>query len=160
MNTPQLGPRDVEIEDVVIVTGGMGFIGSLVADAFLARGRRVVIIDSLVSSVIPTEPREAEPNCTVLKMSVDDDFLDGGSLAGAERVIAERVKQMTDPTSEVIYADAKTIRGKLHEEAESFEKTPVLGAAPAVGSKPSVGLEDLIRETIDYSRPIVAGKAS
>lgn len=317
----------------------MGFIGSFVADAYLARGRKVVIIDSLVSSVISTEPYENHPDCTVLKMSVEDYFLRGGTVAGAERVIhaaslvgpagilrfagklgadivrscqmvveqcieydvpvcdfssaevygrsgelaekdtiqvpvdysvrieyavaktlteaiiansrhrglrgivirpfnvtgprqselggfvmptfvqqalageditvfatgeqlraflsvtdlvrfitdhmddaivsdeliynignpvnkisvrdlADRVKEMTGSSSEVIYADAKKIHGELYEEAESFEKTPVLSAAPAVGWEPRVRLDALIRETIDYYRPIVAGKAA
>lgn len=339
MDAPQAGPQEVDTEGAVIVTGGMGFIGSFVADAFLARGRPVVIIDSLVSSVISTEPYEADPNCTVLKMSVEDYFLGGGTVTGAERVIhaaslvgpagilrfagrlgadivrscqmvvdqciehdvpvcdfssaevygrsgelaekdtihvpvdysvrieyavaktlteaimansrhrglrgivirpfnvtgprqserggfvvptfvqqalvgeditvfatgeqlhaflsvtdlvrfitdhmddaiasgeliynignphnkismrdlADRVREMTGSTSEVIYADAKKIHGELYEEAESFEKTPVLGSAPAVGWEPRIALDELIQETIEYYRPIVAGRSA
>ncbi len=333
-----LAPRDVDTRGAVIVTGGMGFIGSFVADAFLEKGRPVVIIDSLVSSVLPTEPYESRSNCTVLKMSVEDYFLQGGTVAGADRVIhaaslvgpagilrfagrlgadivrscqmvveqciehdvpvcdfssaevygrsgelaekdtievpvdysvrieyavaktlteaimansrhrglrgivirpfnvtgprqselggfvmptfvqqalagdditvfatgeqlraflsvtdlvrfitdhmddaiasgeliynignpvnkisvrelADRVKAMTGSSSDVVYADAKKIHGELYEEAESFEKTPVLAAAPAVGWEPRIGLDALIQETIDYYRPIVASKA-
>jgi nucleoside-diphosphate-sugar epimerase len=323
----------------VIITGGMGFIGSFVADAYLALGRKVVIIDSLVSSVIPTEPYEEHANCDVFKMSVEQYFLNGGTVRGAERVIhaaslvgpagilrfagqlgadivrscqmvidqclqhdvpvcdfssaevygrsgelaekdtiqvpvdytvrieyaiaktlteaimansrhrglrgmvvrpfnvtgprqseaggfvmptfvqqalagdditvfatgdqiraflsvtdltrfivehmdtaiasgeliynignpankisvrdlAERVKKMTDSSSDIIYADAKKIHGELYEEAESFEKTPVLSAAPAVGWEPRVGLDELIEETIEYYRPIVAARVA
>ncbi|MEM7274638.1 MAG: NAD-dependent epimerase/dehydratase family protein [Actinomycetota bacterium] len=329
----------VETAGAVIITGGMGFIGSFVADAFLALGKRVVIIDSLVSSVIATEPYEADPNCTVLKMSVAEYFEGGGTVAGAERVIhaaslvgpagilrfagqlghdivrscqlvidqciehdvpvcdfssaevygrsgqlaegdtihvpvdysvrieyaiaktlteamvansrhrglrgivirpfnvtgprqselggfvmptfvqqaltgddltvfatgeqlraflsvtdltrfivdhmddaiasgsliynignpgnvitvrslADRVKAMTESASAVVYADAKAIHGDLYEEAESFEKTPVLAAAPGVGWEPRVGLDELIQETIDYYRPLVADRAA
>lgn len=339
METPLSVQLPVDTNDAVIITGGMGFIGSFVADAYLAKGRKVVIIDSLVSSVISTEPYEADPNCTVVKTSVEDYFLGGGTVAGAERVIhaaslvgpagilpfagrlgadivrscqlvvdqciehdvpvcdfssaevygrsgelaekdtievpvdysarieyavaktlteaimansrhrglrgivirpfnvtgprqserggfvmptfvqqalageditvfatgeqlrafvsvtdlvrfitdymdaaiasgaliynvgnplnkisvralAERVKEMTGSGSQVVYADAKRIHGELYEEAESFEKTPILAAAPAVGWQPEVGLDALIRETIDYYRPIVAGKAA
>lgn len=339
MDNATVTPADVDTQDAVIVTGGMGFIGSFVADAYLATGRRVVIIDSLVSSVISTEPYETNPNCDVLKMSVEDYFLNGGTVRGAERVIhaaslvgpagilrfagqlgadivrscqmvieqcieydvpvcdfssaevygrsgelaekdtiqvpvdysvrieyaiaktlteaimansrhrglrgivirpfnvtgprqserggfvmptfvqqaladeditvfatgeqlraflsvtdltrfivehmddaiasgeliynignpvnkisvrdlADRVKEMTNSSSEVIYADAKKIHGELYEEAESFEKTPVLSAAPAVGWEPEIGLDALILETIEYYRPIVAAKAA
>ncbi|MGF1595889.1 MAG: NAD-dependent epimerase/dehydratase family protein [Acidimicrobiales bacterium] len=78
---------NVDTEDAVIVTGGLGFIGSFVADAYLDAGRKVVIIDSMVSSVISTKPYDEHPNCTVLRMKVEDFFLAGGTVAGAERVI-------------------------------------------------------------------------
>jgi len=74
------------------------------------------------------------------------------------RGLADMVKEMTDSPSEVVYANAKEIHGELYEEAESFEKTPVLSNAPAVGWKPQVGLTELIQETIDYYRPIVEAK--
>lgn len=337
MSSSNLG--EVDTKDAVIITGGLGFIGSFVADAYLELGRHVVIIDSMVSSVISTVPYDTNPNCTVLKMSVEDYFLNGGTVEGAERVIhaaslvgpagilrfagqlgadivrscqmvieqciehdvpvcdfssaevygrsgqlaesdtievpveytvrieyaiaktlteaimanskhrglrgivirpfnvtgprqsemggfvvptfvqqalvgdditvfatgeqlraflsvsdlvrfivehmddaidsgnliynignpdnnitvrglADMVKEMTNSSSEIVYADAKKIHGDLYEEAESFEKTPVLEAAPAVGWRPKVDLRDLIQETIDYYRPIVDAKVT
>lgn len=330
-------PAEVDTTDAVVVTGGLGFIGSFVADAYLALGRRVVIIDSMVSSVISTEPYDDNPNCTVLKISVEEYFVRGGGFTGAERVVhaaslvgpagilrfagrlghdiveacqlvveeclgcdvpmvdfssaevygrsgqlaetdtlevpvdysvrieyaiaktlteaivansrhrglraivlrpfnvtgprqsemggfvvptfvqqalqgenitvfasgeqlrsflsvtdltrfvvehmdealesghliynignpdneitvrdlADLVKEIAGSPSDVIYADAKSIHGNLYEEAESFQKNPVLGNAPAVGWKPKVDLRELIRETIDYYRPIVASR--
>jgi nucleoside-diphosphate-sugar epimerase len=330
-----ISPAEMDTEHAVVVTGGLGFIGSFVADAYLGAGRKVVIIDSMVSSVIPTEPYDSNPNCTVFKISVQEYFAQGGGFEGAERVVhaaslvgpagilrfagrlgydiveacqlvvdecircdvpmvdfssaevygrsgelaeadtiqvpvdysvrieyavaktlteaivansrhrglrgivirpfnvtgprqsemggfvvptfvqqalrgenvtvfasgeqlrsflsvtdlvrfilehmddaidsgemiynignpdneitvrglADLVKQMTRSTSDVIYADAKKIHGDLYEEAESFQKNPVLGNAPAVGWKPQVDLRDLIQETIDYYRPLVA----
>lgn len=337
MEHQQTAPAETDTTDAVVVTGGMGFIGSFVADAYLEMGRKVVIIDSLVSSVISTEPYDANPNCTVLRLSVEDYFGQGGTIAGADRVIhaaslvgpagilrfagqlghdivracqlvidqcieydvpvcdfssaevygrsghlaetdtievpveytvrieyaiaktlteavmansrhrglrgivirpfnvtgprqserggfvmptfvqqalageditvfasgeqlraflsvtdlvrfitdhmdaaletgdliynvgnphnnisvrnlADMVKEMTESTSTVLYADAKKIHGDLYEEAESFEKTPVLGAALKVGWKPEIDLDALVQETIDYYRPIVAGR--
>ncbi len=330
-------PRQVDTSGAVIVTGGLGFIGSFVADAYLEAGKKVVIIDSMVSSVIPTAPYDDNPDCTVLKMSVQDYFENGGDVAGADRVVhaaslvgpagilrfagrlghdivracqlvveqciehdvpmvdfssaevygrsgelgetdtievpvdysvrieyaiakclteaivanskhrglraivirpfnvtgprqsemggfvvptfvqqalvgdditvfatgeqlraflsvsdltrfilehmddalesgeliynignpdnkisvrglADLVKEMTNSDSDVVYADAKKIHGDLYEEAESFEKTPILVNAPAVGWKPSVDLKDLIQETIEYYRPIVEAR--
>ncbi|MEL6980946.1 MAG: NAD-dependent epimerase/dehydratase family protein [Actinomycetota bacterium] len=339
MDEQQQQPAEIDTTDAVIVTGGMGFIGSFVADAYLERGQRVIIIDSLVSSVISTEPYDTNPNCTVLRMSVEDYFLQGGTVEGADRVIhaaslvgpagilrfagqlghdivracqmvidqciehdvpvcdfssaevygrsgqlaesdtiqvpvdytvrieyaiaktlteavmansrhrglrgivirpfnvtgprqserggfvmptfvqqalagedltvfatgeqlraflsvtdlvrfitdhmdaaletgdlifnignptnnisvrglADKVKEMVGSPSNVIYADAKKIHGDLYEEAESFEKTPVLGAALKVGWKPEIDLDALVQETIDYYRPIVAARSS
>ncbi|MDH5519371.1 MAG: hypothetical protein OEZ14_02445, partial [Acidimicrobiia bacterium] len=74
------------------------------------------------------------------------------------RGLADLVREMTDSGSEVIYADAKKIHGDLYEEAESFQKNPVLVNAPAVGWKPQVDLPELIAETIAYYRPIVASR--
>jgi nucleoside-diphosphate-sugar epimerase len=334
----ELRPADmeaIETDGAVVVTGGLGFIGSFVADAYLAAGREVVIIDSMVSSVISTRPYDEHPRCTVLRMKVEDYFTRGGTVEGAERVIhaaslvgpagilrfagrlgpeivrsaemvvehcissgvpvcifssaevygrsgqlaerdtiqvpvnysvrieyaiaktlteaivansshrglrgivirpfnvtgprqsemggfvvptfvqqalagdditvfatgeqlrsflsvtdltrfitdhmddaidsgslifnignpdnkitvrglADLVKEMAGSSSNIVYADAKAIHGALYEEAESFEKSPVLEAAPAVGWKPNVGLGALIQETIDYYRPLVA----
>ena len=328
----------VDTDGAVIVTGGLGFIGSFVADAYLAAGRRVVIIDSLVSSVIATDPYDRHPACTVLRMKVEDYFARGGTVAGAERVVhaaslvgpagilrfagrlgpeivrsaemvvedcirhdvpvvmfssaevygrsgqlaeadtilvptsysvrieyaiaktlteamvansrhrglrgivirpfnvtgprqselggfvvptfvqqallgeditvfatgqqlraflsvsdltrfivdhmddavasdrlvynignphnritvralADLVKARIGSPSAIVYADAKAIHGQLYEEAESFEKTPVLEAATAVGWKPEVGLDALIDETIAYYRPLVGASA-
>jgi nucleoside-diphosphate-sugar epimerase len=75
------------------------------------------------------------------------------------RGLADRVKEMAGSDSTIVYADAKKIHGDLYEEAESFEKTPVLGAALRVGWAPTVGLDALIAETIDYYRPLVAARA-
>ncbi len=44
----------------ILVTGGAGFIGSHVADRFLARGDRVVILDNLSSGRRENVPRGAE----------------------------------------------------------------------------------------------------
>jgi UDP-glucose 4-epimerase len=44
----------------VLVTGGAGFIGSHVADRFLARGDRVAVVDNLSSGKRENVPRRAE----------------------------------------------------------------------------------------------------
>jgi len=43
----------------VLVTGGAGFIGSHVADAFLAAGHEVVVVDDLSSGSLANVPRKA-----------------------------------------------------------------------------------------------------
>lgn len=55
----------------VLVTGGAGFIGSHVAEAYLARGYRVWIVDDLSSGKIENVPAEAE----FVRMSIADSRL-------------------------------------------------------------------------------------
>ncbi|MDQ3708255.1 MAG: NAD(P)-dependent oxidoreductase [Actinomycetota bacterium] len=71
----------------MVVTGGLGFIGSHVADAFLARGHEVSIIDSMVASVTEGEEFENHSRCTVVRRSIEDYVASGGDFEGAERVI-------------------------------------------------------------------------
>ena len=71
----------------VVVTGGLGFIGSHVVDAYLAAGEQVIIIDSQVASVIDGTEHQAHPHCTVVRMSVEDYFEDGGSFEDVDRVV-------------------------------------------------------------------------
>jgi UDP-glucose 4-epimerase len=56
----------------ILITGGAGFIGSHIADAFLARGWRVSIIDNLSTGSRANVPREA----TLIEADVRDAKLD------------------------------------------------------------------------------------
>ena len=69
----------------VVVTGGLGFIGSHVVDALLADGREVTIIDSMVAAV--TDGREYEPNARVHRSSIADYLAQGGSFKDADLVV-------------------------------------------------------------------------
>lgn len=44
----------------ILVTGGAGFIGSWVADAFIQEGHDVLVLDNLSSGIIDNVPKEAE----------------------------------------------------------------------------------------------------
>jgi nucleoside-diphosphate-sugar epimerase len=66
--------------------------------------------------------------------------------------LAERVVERLGSGSPIEHADARLIHGPLYEEAESFQKLPVLDAAAAVGWAPRIGLDDLIDETALYYR--------
>ncbi len=71
----------------VVVTGGLGFIGSHVVDAYLATGHPVRIIDSGVGAVIDGEDYDADPRCTVERVSVEDYLAAGHGFMGADRVV-------------------------------------------------------------------------
>jgi nucleoside-diphosphate-sugar epimerase len=66
--------------------------------------------------------------------------------------LGERIVEMLDSPSTLEYTDARLIHGPLYEEAESFEKVPVLDAATSVGWQPTVTLDELITETAEFYR--------
>jgi nucleoside-diphosphate-sugar epimerase len=66
--------------------------------------------------------------------------------------LAERVVELLDSPSSIEHADARLVHGPLYEEAESFEKVPVLEAASNVGWVPEIGLDELIAETAAFYR--------
>jgi nucleoside-diphosphate-sugar epimerase len=71
----------------ILVTGGLGFIGSHVVDAYLAAGHRVTVIDSEVASVVDASDYQTHPRCMVIRKSVEDYFAEGGSFVGADRIV-------------------------------------------------------------------------
>jgi nucleoside-diphosphate-sugar epimerase len=71
----------------VIVTGGLGFIGSYVVDALLAAGTDVEVIDSMVTAVTDGAEYEAHPRCRVRRQPIEDYVRHGGSFADADWVV-------------------------------------------------------------------------
>jgi len=71
----------------VIVTGGLGFIGSHVVDALLAAGRQVTVIDSMVAAVTDGREYEVFPSARVHRVSIADFLAQGGSFNDADLVV-------------------------------------------------------------------------
>lgn len=70
----------------VVVTGGLGFIGSHIVDAYLALGNHVTVVDSEVASVKDGREYDHHPACTVIRKPVED-YLEEASFEGVDRVV-------------------------------------------------------------------------
>jgi nucleoside-diphosphate-sugar epimerase len=71
----------------IVITGGLGFIGSHVVDALLAKDCDVTVIDSMVAAVTDGSEYEAHPRGVVHRVSVADFFAEGGTFAGVDLVV-------------------------------------------------------------------------
>lgn len=66
------------------------------------------------------------------------------------RGLAERVKALVEQRLQDRPRRWEGVYGPMYEEAESFEKVPVLGAALDLGWTPRVDLDEVILETAIY----------
>jgi nucleoside-diphosphate-sugar epimerase len=72
----------------VLVTGGLGFIGSFVTEAFVGVGDRVTVVDSCVSSVIEGDDLNAPAGSVeVITKSVEDYLVEVGDLNDFDMVV-------------------------------------------------------------------------
>ncbi len=141
----------------VVVTGGLGFIGSHVADAYLALGDRVTVIDSEVASVVDGGEYEEHPNCEVIRMPVED-FLEGGSFKGADRVV--HAASHVGPAGILRYAGrlgpemVRSTEPVLEACIEADVPLCVFSSAEVYGRSGELGEKDDIRVPTGYNTRI------
>ncbi|CAN5703528.1 NAD-dependent epimerase/dehydratase family protein [soil metagenome] len=70
----------------ILVTGGLGFIGSRLVDDLVALDHDVVVLDSVAAHVHAVEPDYANPGATYLRADVRDPDAWLGALPGVEAV--------------------------------------------------------------------------
>lgn len=77
------------MSDLVLITGGAGFIGRHLTRALLERGYRVRVLDSLIDQVHPTRarPDELDVEAELVVGDIRDDAAVLGALSGVSRVI-------------------------------------------------------------------------
>jgi UDP-glucose 4-epimerase len=56
----------------VIMTGGLGFVGSHLVEHLLARGIELIIIDNLSTNVVPINFFDSAPGCTIISEAIED----------------------------------------------------------------------------------------
>ena len=72
----------------VLVTGGLGFIGSFVTESLVEAGDRVTVVDSCVSSVIePEDLRGPAGSIEVVQKTVEDYLVEAGTLDEFDLVV-------------------------------------------------------------------------
>ena len=70
----------------VVITGGLGFIGTHLADAYLERGTRVTLIDSMITAVSDGTEYQ-DQGCTIIESDLLDYLGAGGTFGDATRVV-------------------------------------------------------------------------
>lgn len=72
----------------ILVTGGLGFVGSFMTEAFVRKGDRVTIVDSCVSSVVEAEDLNVPAGTIAFEAeSVEDYLVKRQSLEGFDMVV-------------------------------------------------------------------------
>jgi nucleoside-diphosphate-sugar epimerase len=72
----------------ILVTGGLGFVGSFMTEAFVRRGDNVTVVDSLVSSVIEADELDTPlGTVTMAAETVEDYLVKRGTLEGFDLVV-------------------------------------------------------------------------
>jgi nucleoside-diphosphate-sugar epimerase len=72
----------------ILITGGLGFVGSFMTEAFVRKGATVTIVDSCVSSVVEAEDLDVpESSITNVAESVEDYLVKRSTLEGFDMVV-------------------------------------------------------------------------
>ena len=144
----------------VVVTGGFGFIGSHVADAHLAAGDSVTVIDSEVAAVVDGGEYDAHPHCTVIRKSIQDFFEGGGSFAGVDRVVhaashvgpAGILQYAGRLGSEMVKSTEYVIEGCLEADVPLcvFSSAEIYGRSGQLGEKDDIRVPSGYNARIEY----------
>lgn len=154
----------------VIVTGGLGFIGSYVVDALLAASKDVEIIDSMVTAVTDGTEYADHPNCLVRRQSVEDYFACGGSLAGADWVIhaascvgpAEILGHQGRLGAEIVGATQLVIEGCVAADAAliGFSSAEVYGRSGLLSERDALVVPTAYNARLEYALAKALGEAA
>jgi UDP-glucose 4-epimerase len=138
--------------ETVCITGGAGFIGSHLADAFLAEGRRVLIIDDLSGGRRENVPEGAELHVLDIRSPEAADLVrdSGASILVHEAAQMDVRRSVADP---VFDADVNILGGlKLLEAARQGSVRQVIFASTGGAI---YGEQDFFPATEDHpARPV------
>jgi len=146
---------------MIVVTGGLGFIGSHVVDAYLARGHDVTIIDSCITSVTEGAEFEAHPGCTVLRRSIEDHLSSGATFAGVERVIhaaahvgpAGILKHAGRLGTDIVVSTQMVVEACIAADVPlcTFSSAEVYGRSGLLGEKDDIRVPTSYNARIEYA---------
>ena len=71
----------------VLVSGGLGFIGTHVADGLISAGHAVTLVDSMVTAVTDGSWYKDRPGVSIVKTSIEDYLRRGGGVGDFDLVI-------------------------------------------------------------------------
>lgn len=142
----------------VLITGGLGFIGTHVADGYLAAGHKVTLLDSMVAAVTDGEWYDGNPDVEIIKLSVDDFFKKGHTFAPYDRIVhaashvgpAGILKYVGKLGFEIVQATQEVV-----EECIRHDKPLVtFSSAEVYGRSGDLAETDTIQVPVDYNSRI------
>jgi nucleoside-diphosphate-sugar epimerase len=142
----------------VLITGGLGFIGTHVADGYLAAGHRVTLLDSMVAAVTDGEWYAGNPDVEIIKLSVDAFFSKGHTLEPYDRVIhaashvgpAGILKYVGKLGFEIVQATQEVVEGCIQ-----YDKPLVtFSSAEVYGRSGNLAETDTIQVPVEYNSRI------
>ncbi len=146
---------------MIVITGGLGFIGSHVVDAYLAQGKDVTIIDSCISSVTDGGEFDSHPGATVVRQSVEDYLRGGGTFAGAERVIhaaahvgpAGILKYAGRLGADIVLSTSMVVEACIAADVPlcTFSSAEVYGRSGLLGEKDDIRVPTSYNARIEYA---------
>jgi UDP-glucose 4-epimerase len=111
----------------ILITGGAGYVGSVSAEAFLAAGHEVVVLDDLT-----TGHRAAVPTGAVLRQGT---YIDGDALA---RLLEN------DRIEAILHCAARSLVGESIREPAKYFRENVAGGVALLEAARSSGVERIV----------------
>ncbi|HKB28600.1 MAG TPA: NAD-dependent epimerase/dehydratase family protein, partial [Candidatus Limnocylindrales bacterium] len=111
----------------ILITGGAGYVGSVSAEAFLAAGHEVVVLDDLT-----TGHREAVPAGATLHAGT---YADGGAVADLLR--SERIEA-------ILHCAARSLVGESAREPARYYRDNVAGGVALLEAARSSGVQRVV----------------
>ena len=136
----------------VLITGGLGFIGSTVSEYFLERGATVTIVDSLVSNVVdPSEYHRNYQRSTVVESTLSEYLTNGAELSGLDMLI--HAASFVGPASILRYQG--TLGQEIVSDTSRIIKACLADDVPLVyfSSAEVYGKSGILREGTDIRVP-------
>jgi nucleoside-diphosphate-sugar epimerase len=136
----------------VVITGGLGFIGSTVTEYLLEKGSQVTIVDSLLSNVIePSSLMSSYGNADVVETTIADYLANGSDLSDHDMLI--HAASFVGPASILKYQG--TIGQEIVTDTSRIIKACLKAEVPLIyfSSAEVYGKSGILREGSDIRVP-------
>ncbi len=133
----------------VLVTGGAGYIGSILVPELLAEGHRVTVLDLLLFGTAPLASVANEPGLTIVKGDLRDPDVRARALSLRPDVVIHLAAISNDPSAELDPDVTKSVNGDATEAIMREAKLHGVGRFLYASSASIYGIKDTAEVTED-----------